>query len=288
MNGNLYLTSVEAIDEAVVELAVERLAQSCQAVSVPAHLTGDVIEVAFLGAKDLPPNPESYVGSAKVDANIRLNHQPLPKLFVADMDSTMIGQECIDELADYAGVKDEISRVTEAAMRGELDFEDALRSRVALLKGLPETVLEQCYQERITPNPGAAELLACLKANGVRTVLVSGGFTFFASRIAKRLGFDRFVANELEIRDGLLTGNVVGDVVDRARKATELRSEANHIGADFSEAIAIGDGSNDADMLDLAGYKVAYKAKPMLNDLANIRLQYSRLDQLLPLIGIRT
>ncbi len=213
-----------------------------------------------------------------VDVNVLPQKMPIPKLFVADMDSTMIGQECIDELADYVGVKAEVSDVTERAMRGELDFEAALRKRVQLLGGVSESVLQVCFDERITPNAGAKELLVKLNANGVRTVLVSGGFTFFASRIANYLGFDKYVANQFEISDGRLTGDLCGQIVDRLFKRTELQNHAQELGILKEEIVAIGDGSNDLDMLESAGYKVAYRAKPVLRSVANIHLDHSALD----------
>lgn len=183
------------------------------------------------------------------------------KLLVSDMDSTMIAAECIDELADFAGIKAEIAAITERAMQGELDFEAALRERVALLAGLDEAAIGQCLDERIRPMPGAATLIATLKARGVRTVLVSGGFHHFADVIGAQLGFDHVVANRLDVKDGKLTGRLNGPVVDAAAKARLLLAEAQALALDPSDALALGDGANDIPMLQAAGLGLAYHAK---------------------------
>ena len=215
--------------------------------------------------------------------DIIIRHDAMtPMLFVADMDSTMIGQECIDELADYAGVKESVAAITERAMRGELDFEAALAGRVELLKGLDEAVLADCLRTRIRENPGAQTLLATLKAKGVTTALVSGGFTDFVQPIAARLGFDHYHANVLE-RDGAgkLTGRTTGAIVDaRAKRefAQGLLALKGWISADM---IAIGDGANDLEMVKLAGLGVAYHAKPALAEAADAVIRYHGLDALL-------
>lgn len=196
-------------------------------------------------------------------------------LFIADMDSTMIGQECIDELGDMAGVGSKVAEITERAMQGELDFDGALRERVALLKGLPQEAIDQCIEERIRPNPGARRLVQTLKSRGVRTVLVSGGFTAFADVIGAQLGFDRVVANVLGVKDGKLTGAVVGDIVNADTKKAVLQEE----GPDA--AIAIGDGANDLKMVIAARLGIAYRAKPLLAEAADARLDHHDLDALL-------
>ncbi|WP_260483880.1 phosphoserine phosphatase SerB [Sphingomicrobium flavum] len=201
-------------------------------------------------------------------------------LFIADMDSTMIGQECIDELGDMAGVGARVADITERAMRGELDFNGALRERVALLEGLPEEAIARCIEERIRPNAGAERLLATLKAQGVRTVLVSGGFTAFADVIGGRLGFDRVVANVLEIDDGRLTGKVVGEIVNADTKLAVLKEEG------AKRAIAIGDGANDLKMVSAARLGIAFRAKPVLAEAAHARLDHHDLDALLWGLGI--
>ena len=206
-----------------------------------------------------------------------------PKLFVADMDSTMIGQECIDELAAEVGIKDQVAAITERAMRGELDFSEALRARLALLEGLDVGVIDTLLAERITPNPGAAELISGLKASGVRCVLVSGGFTHFAEPIGRRLGFDRVVANRLEIVDGKLTGKVVGEIVDADTKRRVLLEEA---GDETERSVAIGDGANDLLMMGVAGVGIAYRAKPKVAAEADARLDHASLDKLLVALGL--
>ena len=208
------------------------------------------------------------------------------KLFVADMDSTMISVECIDELADFAGLKSEIAAVTEAAMRGELDFEAALRRRVSLLEGLDEGAIQSCLNERVKDNPGARTLVATLKSRGVRTVLVSGGFTAFAGPVGERLGFDRVVANVLEIGGGKLTGGLAGPVVDAATKREVLLEEAEQLGIGPDAAIAMGDGANDLQMVKVAGLGVAFHAKPALAEKANANIRNGPLTTLLFALGI--
>jgi phosphoserine phosphatase len=216
---------------------------------------------------------------------------PLPhgrdiRLFVADMDSTMIGQECIDELADYAGFKPEVAAITERAMQGELDFRSALAERVALLKGLDEAVIGQCIAERIRPNPGAKTLVSTLRAHGIRTVLVSGGFTAFAGPIGADLGFDRVVANVLGAANGKLTGKTVGAVVDAEAKKSVLLDEAAALGIGPEQTMAIGDGANDIPLVEAAGLGIAYRAKPALIEVADARLDHHPLDALLWALAI--
>lgn len=208
----------------------------------------------------------------------------MPRLFIADMDSTMIGQECIDELGAVAGVGDQVASITERAMRGELDFEGSLRERLALLEGLPANTIDRLLDERIVPNPGAKTLVATLKANGVRCVLVSGGFHAFADVVGASLGFDLVVANRLGVIDGKLTGGVDGDIVDRATKARVLRQEMQRLGEGAS--LAIGDGANDLDMIEAATLGIAYRAKPAVAAVADARLDHHRLDALLWSLGI--
>ena len=208
------------------------------------------------------------------------------RLLVADMDSTMIGQECIDELADYAGVKPQVAAITERAMQGELDFAGALRERVALLAGLDEAVIAQCLAERVQPNPGAATLIATMRKFGARCLLVSGGFTAFAGPIGKLLGFDQVRANVLAVRNGKLVGTVEGGIVDAAVKRESLiRSQAD-LGIDRDATMALGDGANDKAMVEAAGWGIAYRAKPALAEVADARLDHHGLDALLWAQGI--
>lgn len=208
------------------------------------------------------------------------------KLLVADMDSTMIGQECIDELADYAGIKPQIAAITERAMQGELDFAAALRERVALLAGLANSAIGVCLAERIRPNPGAATLVRTMRARGAMTLLVSGGFTAFAEPVARQLGFERIEANMLEANEGRLTGSVSGRIVDAAHKARALVTTRDALGLDAGATLAIGDGANDMAMVKAAGLGIAYRAKPALAAIADARLDHHGLDALLWAQGI--
>jgi phosphoserine phosphatase len=205
------------------------------------------------------------------------------RLFVTDMDSTLINIECIDEVADMQGLKTEVSEITEAAMRGEIDFTESLLRRVALLEGLPEHALAEVYEHRLALNPGAERLLRHLTRNGIYTVLVSGGFTYFTDRLKQRLGFDEAHANELETLDGKLTGRVCGSVVDGAAKAAHLRRIRDAKGFSTEQVIAAGDGANDVPMLSEAGFGVAYRAKPVLRKTADCCLDHVGLDGILTL-----
>ncbi|WP_298624565.1 phosphoserine phosphatase SerB [uncultured Zoogloea sp.] len=207
------------------------------------------------------------------------------RLFVTDMDSTLITIECIDEIADMQGLKTEVAEITEAAMRGELDFRESLTRRVALLEGLPEEALGRVFQERLKLNPGAESLIAGLKKAGIVTVLVSGGFTYFTERLQKQLGFDYAVANELEIRAGKLTGKVKGDIIDGEAKRHTLELVRRHHGFASETVIAAGDGANDLPMLLAAGVGIAYHAKPVVREKASYALNHSGLDGILNLFA---
>jgi phosphoserine phosphatase len=208
------------------------------------------------------------------------------KLLVADMDSTMIGQECLDELADYAGIKLQVAAITERAMRGELDFAASLKERVALLKGLDSAVIKRCLEERVRPNPGAETLVRTMRSRGAMTLLVSGGFTAFAEPVAELLGFERVVANRFETSDGRLTGQVDGAIVESHTKCTALEQARAELGIPSSAVLAIGDGANDRAMIEAAGLGVAYRAKPALVAIADARLDQNGLDALLWAQGI--
>lgn len=208
------------------------------------------------------------------------------KLAAFDMDSTLINIECIDEIADAAGKKAEVAAITEAAMRGEItDFKDSLRRRLALLKGVPEAALEEVYAKRLQINPGVEKTVTALKAAGVKLLLVSGGFTFFSDRVAKRLGFDFARANVLEIENGLLTGRVVqqtwGDIVDGEEKKKMLLQTAAQLGVQAKQVIAVGDGANDLPMMSVAGLSVAYHAKPKVREQAMIQINEGGMDEML-------
>ncbi|WP_230483251.1 phosphoserine phosphatase SerB [Sphingomonas sp. Leaf21] len=208
------------------------------------------------------------------------------RLLVADMDSTMITVECIDELADYAGIKDQVAEVTERAMRGELDFAAALDARVALLEGLDEGVIARCLAERVTLMAGARALVRTMKARGGHAILVSGGFTRFAEPVAAEIGFDRAIANVLEIANGKLTGTVRKPIVGSHTKEQTLLAALDELGIGAAESMAVGDGANDLAMIRRAGLGVAYRAKPIVAGAAAARVDYGDLTALLYAQGI--
>lgn len=222
---------------------------------------------------------------APSDAIISSAPFSVPDLFVSDMDSTMIGQECIDELGDFAGLKDRIADITERAMLGELDFETALRERVGLLADLPETAIGQCLEERIQPMAGARVLVATLRHRGCRTVLVTGGFHHFADPVAEMLGFERVVGNRLAVAHGKLTGQLIGAITDSSVKERILREELALLG-DNAVSLASGDGANDIPMLQAADYGIAYHAKPKARDAANGWVDKGDLTAVLRLLDI--
>jgi phosphoserine phosphatase len=230
----------------------------------------------------LPILDEHFVLS---DVLVARHEFRIPSVFVSDMDSTMIGQECIDELADYAGIKPQIAAITERAMQGELDFEAALRERVGLLRGLDEGAIERCLSERIRLNPGARTLVATLRARGCKTVLVTGGFHHFADPVAQQIGFEGVVGNRLAVDDGLLTGGLVGPITDSGVKRQVLLQEAEKLGVQAT-TLATGDGANDIPMLEAASYGIAYRAKPKARAAANGWVDSGDLTAILKLLGV--
>ena len=222
----------------------------------------------------------------QIDINLIPAANRQKKLLIADMDSTIIPVECIDELADFAGVKPEVSEITERAMRGELDFEQALDARVALLKGLAESTLEQCYCERISLNPGAKTLVRTMNAHGALTALVSGGFTYFTSRVAKEAGFAVNQANTLNIENGVMLGTVARPILGQRAKLEALMQFVAERSISMADVIAVGDGANDLAMINAAGLGVAFHAKPALKEAADAVLDYSDLEALLALQGL--
>ncbi len=206
-------------------------------------------------------------------------------LLVMDMDSTLISIECIDEIADMQGLKPQVAAITESAMRGEIDFAESLRRRVALLEGLDEHALQRVYDERLRLNPGAEIMLAKLKTHGIRTLLVSGGFVFFTERLKARLGLDFTSANTLEIRDGKLTGKVLGKILDAQGKADWLVKIREELELKPEQVIAMGDGANDLKMMAQAGISIAYHAKPVVREQANYALNFVGLDGVVNLLG---
>ncbi len=206
-------------------------------------------------------------------------------LVAMDMDSTLITIECIDEIADMQGLKAEVSEITEAAMRGELDFSASLTRRVALLKGLEAAALERVYEERLRLSMGAETMLAAVRAAGLKTLLVSGGFTFFTERLQARLGLDYTHANVLEIEDGRLTGRVVGGIVDAEEKRRTVARVCAELGVDTRRAIVMGDGANDLKMMGISGLSVAFRAKPVVRAQADVALNFSGLDGVLAVLA---
>jgi phosphoserine phosphatase len=206
-------------------------------------------------------------------------------LVVMDMDSTLINIECIDEIADMQGLKPQVSAITEAAMRGQIDFAESLRRRVALLEGLDENALNRVYDERLQLNPGAEIMLGELKKHGIKTLLVSGGFTFFTERLKARLGLDFAHGNTLEIINGKLTGKVLGDIVDAQAKANWLTHTRDELSLHGEKVIAIGDGANDLKMMTQAAISIAYHAKPIVRSQASYAFNFIGLDGLIPLFS---
>ncbi len=223
---------------------------------------------------------KSFCAEQKIDCALVPDAQRLSHfgLCVMDMDSTLINIECIDEIADMMNIKPQVAEITEAAMRGELDFAQSLKARVSLLKGLPESALQKVIDERLQANPGAHDWIAACKANNIKTMVVSGGFALFANHVKTMLGLDYAVANNLEIIDGKLTGNVLGDIVDAQRKADELVKLRGELGLKADQTIAIGDGANDLKMMHVAAVGVAYHAKPIVQAQATYSLNHSGLD----------
>ena len=246
---------------------------------------GDAAELGFTG--DLKSARWALEALAEVDVFVQPDEPRFRRLLVADMDSTIIGQECIDELADFAGLKREIADITERAMQGLLDFKSALRERVALLSGLDEDAIRQCLAERVVPNPGAATLVRTMRVGGATTLLVSGGFVSFAEPISKMIGFSRYRANKLLFDGRLLSGEVEDPIVDAEAKKAALLETRQELGLDSADVLAIGDGANDCLMVEEAGFGVAYRAKPALAEVADARLDHHGLDALLWAQGIR-
>ena len=269
------LIAAGRLDDRPLAAALERLPDA------RFHNWVDEGDTADLVVPDIASTRAALEGWQNCDVIVQPAEQRRKRLLVADMDSTMIGQECIDELADYAGFKPEVAAITERAMRGEIDFATALAERVALLAGLEISVIGQCLAERIRPNPGAATLVRTMKAHGAFTLLVSGGFTDFVAPVAEQLGFDDFRANVLAREGDRLSGRTSGAIVDAQAKRAALCEVRERRGIAPNEVLAIGDGANDRPMIDAAGLGVAYCAKPTLVEVADARLDHHGLDALL-------
>jgi phosphoserine phosphatase len=246
---------------------------------------GDAADLAFNG----DPKTARWALAALdgLDVFVQADEPRWRKLFVADMDSTIIGQECLDELADYAGLKDEVARITDRAMRGELDFRGALRERVRMLAGLDEGALSRCLTERVSFTSGAQTLVQTMRAGGASCMLISGGFLSFAEPVAKAVGFDRVRANRLVFAGGKLSGEVGNPIVDAAAKQGALIEVRDQLGLRAEDVLAVGDGANDKLMIEEAGLGVAFRAKPALAQVADAELKYHGLDALLWAQGVR-
>jgi phosphoserine phosphatase len=229
----------------------------------------------------------NIAGDAPADINILPAQNRRKKLLIADMDSTIVGCECLDELAGQAGLKEKVAAITERAMRGELEFAAALRERVALLKGLPLEALSRTYAQRVRLNPGARELVATMRAHGAHALLVSGGFTYFTSRVAAEAGFDSQQGNRLLDDGRALTGEVAEPILGREAKLMALQDAVHRFGISSDDALAVGDGANDLDMIRSAGLGVAYHAKPIVAAAAGASIAYGDLTSLLYLQGYR-
>jgi phosphoserine phosphatase len=248
------------------------------------------VDIPFDGSEDIK-TIENRLRQARGDLPIDIVVQPRAfrrkRLFLADMDSTMIGQECIDELADFAGLKDQVARITERAMRGEIAFEPALLERVALLKDMPASVVDEVLAKRIIPTPGGRELVATMRANGAYACLISGGFTLFTNAVAARIGFQENRANELLVRDGKFTGEVREPILGRAAKLATLVELTESFDLDDIDTLVVGDGANDLGMIEAAGLGVAYHAKPAVAAAAAARIDHGDLTALLYAQGYR-
>lgn len=248
------------------------------------------VDIPFTGSEDISAIT-TRLREARGDLPIDIVVQPQidrrKKLFLADMDSTMIGQECVDELADFVGLKAHVADITERAMRGEIAFEPALRERVALLKGLSVGVIDEVLKTRITPTPGGRELVMTMRAHGAYTCLISGGFTLFTRAVAARIGFQENRANELKVEDGKLSGEVSEPILGRATKLATLIELREAFDLDNLDTLVVGDGANDLGMIEAAGLGVAYHAKPAVAAAAHVRIDHGDLTALLYMQGYR-
>lgn len=246
---------------------------------------GQVVDIYFEG--DLETGKTALIPLLDaIDIVVQDERYREKKLLISDMDSTMITVECIDELADYAGIKAQIAAVTERAMQGEMDFEEALRARVALLKGLNKTAIAACLKERVVMSKGAKILVETMANRGAHCVLVSGGFNQFASNVAQTLGFHQYHANELEIENDILTGHIDGAIVDAIAKRNILHAIISDNDWQKAQTLAVGDGANDIPMIEAAGLGAAYRAKPAAQNAADMQINHGDLTALLSAQGI--
>lgn len=284
------LIAADRFDAGAMEEVADRLRASGAVPETPVWLDeGKAFDILLTGRADSARDALAFY-SDTADIVVQGTEHRRKMLLVSDMDSTIITIECIDELADYAGIKAEIAEITERAMQGELDFEGALRARVKLLKGLHRSAIDRCISERLKLTPGAETLLATMRDWGARSLLVSGGFTDFVSWVAKRIGFDGIAANQLGFENENLTGEVEGAIVDAAEKARQLEATRAHLGLHPAQVLAAGDGANDIPMVVAAisggGLGVAYHAKPALAGRANFSIRHNDLSAILFAQGV--
>lgn len=276
------LIAAGKLTDEVVREAIDRLDATGHDVGAPHWLDeGDAADIVFHGSLVSARAELALMDHGSLDTIVQPQGDRTKKLIIADMDSTMITVECIDELADYAGLKPEIAAITERAMRGELDFRAALIERVGLLAGMPEATLVECRMERVKLTRGARTLVQTMKAHGAFSVLVSGGFMPFAGPVGEAIGFDKVLANELEIRDGKLTGKVIEPIVDSAAKLETLKAEAAKHGLPLADTLAVGDGANDIPMITSAGLGVGYYPHPAAGEAAAAVVRHHDLTALL-------
>jgi len=280
------LIAAGRLDDRLVDRALGLLRELDPAASFKHWIDeGDAADLSYAGDRNAARWAlDSLEG---VDVVVQAEEPRWKRLLTADMDSTIIGQECIDELADFAGLKDKVARITERAMQGELDFPGALRERVRLLAGLDERALSRCLNERVEITAGAETLVQTMRAGGSSCLLVSGGFLSFAEPIASAVGFDRVRANRLVFTGGKLSGEVGDPIVDAMAKRDALIEVREQLGLRREEVLAVGDGANDKLMIEEAGLGVAFRAKPALVEAADAELRYHGLDALLWVQGVR-
>jgi len=281
--SQVVITCVGADPSVPANAIVELISSTCPVANVrPLNDRATDVFIDGIELAGVRLSVENQVGSKldalQIDRIYQLASSRRKRLFITDMDSTIIQCECIDELADVIGIKTRVAAITHSAMEGTIDFAGALRQRVEMLKGIPIRQLEAVYTERIRLSPGAESLMTALKKHGIRTVLVSGGFTFFAQRVALSLGFDYYYANELENIGGLLTGKILGPIVTKTTKLRLLHYHANALRAATDEVMSLGDGANDLPMLEGAGLGIAYRAKPVVEAAIVNRIRHTGLE----------
>jgi phosphoserine phosphatase len=279
--------SQPAVTDEVIAIAAQVLGHETERSVLARGIAADLIIRAPAEAKAVEAALRQALGDRPIDIVVQPVEHRRKRLFLADMDSTMIGQECIDELADYVGLKSEVSEITERAMRGEIAFEPALRERVALLKNLPVDVVDEIIEKRITLTPGGRALVRTMRANGAYTCLVSGGFTLFTGPIGATIGFHEDRSNRLIVHGGKLAGSVEEPILGREAKLATLVELRERFGLAAPQTMAVGDGANDLAMLGEAGLGVAFRAKPAVAAAAHARIDHADLSALLYAQGYR-